>query len=155
MHFFKLALVHRFKRRLFVDSNLQDSFRPSLTVQSLYVGFMVLMTCRILRQQSSSAKVKAAPCWSYGEGGKCHHCRGCMVRKGGAQSVVPATPSREIQASFGSLQISMEDTAPHDVDSISTQVASRVAQRIVQCMSNELRLLPGPLCHQVVMEKIL
>ena len=41
--------------------------------------------------------------------------------------------------------IFMMETAPYEIDAISTRDASRVAQRIVQCICDELNLLPGPL----------
>ena len=41
--------------------------------------------------------------------------------------------------------IFMKETVPDEIDAISTRDASRVAQRIVRCICDELYLLPGPL----------
>lgn len=40
-------------------------------------------------------------------------------------------------------------------DAISSRDASRFAQKIVQSLSEELNLLPGPSCRQIVLEKVL
>ena len=49
-------------------------------------------------------------------------------------------------------ETTMKETAE---DAISSRDASRVAQKIVQSLSEELSLLPGPGCRQIVMEKVL
>ena len=49
----------------------------------------------------------------------------------------------------------MKETAPDEIDTISTRDASRVAQRIVRCICDELNLLPGPLSRQTILEKVL
>ena len=52
-------------------------------------------------------------------------------------------------------EIFMKETAPDEIDAISTQDASRVAQRIVWCICDELNLLPRPLSWQTILEKVL
>ena len=47
------------------------------------------------------------------------------------------------------------NTAPEIADAISTRDASRVAQKIVHSLCDELNLLPGPHCRQTVLEKVL
>ena len=44
---------------------------------------------------------------------------------------------------------------PDEIDAISTQDASRVAQRIVRCICDELNLLLRPLSQQTILEKVL
>ena len=42
-------------------------------------------------------------------------------------------------------EIFMKETAPDEIDAISTRDASRVAQRIVWYICDKLNLVPGPL----------
>ena len=51
--------------------------------------------------------------------------------------------------------IFMKETTPDEIDAISTRNASRIAQRIVRCICDELNLLPGPLSRQTILEKVL
>ena len=51
--------------------------------------------------------------------------------------------------------IFMKETAPDEIDAISTRDASRVVQRIVRCICDELNLLPRPLSRQKILEKVL
>ena len=51
--------------------------------------------------------------------------------------------------------IFMKETSPDEIDAISTRDVSRVAQRIVRCICDELNLLPGPLSRQTILEKVL
>ena len=52
-------------------------------------------------------------------------------------------------------EIFMKETTPDEINAISTWDASRVAQRIVRCICDELNLLPGPLTWQTILEKVL
>ena len=52
-------------------------------------------------------------------------------------------------------EIFMKETAPDEIDAISTPDASRVAQRIVRCICDELNLLPRRLSQQTILEKVL
>ena len=47
------------------------------------------------------------------------------------------------------------DTVPDEIDTISTQDASRVAQKIIHCIFDKLHVLPGHLNWQKILKKVL